>query len=80
MKNFQVINRKSPEFIPEMHNKGIATEAVNAIIEWAFSSSKVKKVVAECLEDNMPSTRVLEKLGMTRIGTENGMINWELIK
>jgi [ribosomal protein S5]-alanine N-acetyltransferase len=66
--------------IPEMHNKGIATESVSAIIEWAFSSSKVKKVVAECLEDNIPSIRVLEKLGMTRTGTENEMINWELIK
>ncbi|MDU0206380.1 GNAT family N-acetyltransferase [Paenibacillus sp. MAH-36] len=65
--------------IPEMHNKGIATESVGAIIEWAFSSGKVKKIVAECLVDNMPSVRVLEKLGMTRTGASNCMINWELI-
>ncbi|BFT72420.1 GNAT family N-acetyltransferase [Paenibacillus sp. P36] len=66
--------------IPEMHNKGIATESVGAIIEWAFSSGKVKKIAAECLVDNMPSSRVLEKLGMTRTGNANGMENWELIK
>jgi ribosomal-protein-alanine N-acetyltransferase len=66
--------------IPEMQKKGIATESVRAVIQWAFSSSKVKKVVAECLEDNVPSIRVLEKLGMRRTGSENGMINWELIK
>jgi ribosomal-protein-alanine N-acetyltransferase len=66
--------------IPEMQKKGIATEAVRAVIEWAFSSSKVKKVVAECLGDNVPSIRVLEKLGMRRTSSENGMINWELIK
>ena len=65
--------------IPEMHNKGIATESVRAIIGWALSSIKVKKIVAECLIDNIPSIKVLEKLGMTRTGMENGMINWELL-
>ncbi|MCM3628164.1 GNAT family N-acetyltransferase [Paenibacillus glycanilyticus] len=66
--------------IPEMRNKGIATESVGAIIEWVFSSDRVKKVVAECLEDNVPSIKVLEKLGMRRTGSDNGMIIWELIK
>lgn len=65
--------------IPETHNKGIATESVRAIIEWALSSIIVKKIVAECLIDNIPSIKVLEKLGMTRTGMENGMINWELL-
>ena len=65
--------------IPEMHNKGIATESVRAIIGWALSSIKVKKIVAECLIDNIPSIKVLKKLGMTRTGMENGMINWELL-
>ncbi|WP_445323528.1 GNAT family N-acetyltransferase [Paenibacillus sp. FSL R7-0179] len=66
--------------IPEMHNKGLATESVGAIIEWALSSKKVQKIVAECLIDNIPSIRVLEKLSFTRTGVENGMINWELVK
>lgn len=65
--------------IPEMHNKGIATESVRAIVEWAFSSGKVKKIVAECLIENIPSIKVLKKLEMTRTGIENGMINWELL-
>ncbi|SEN50555.1 GNAT family N-acetyltransferase [Paenibacillus sp. OV219] len=66
--------------IPDMHNKGIATEAVGAIMKWAFSTDKVNRIVAECLVDNGPSIRVLEKLGMTRTGTENGMIYWEIVK
>lgn len=66
--------------IPEMHNKGIATESVRAITEWAFFSGKVKKIVAECLTDNIPSIKVLEKLKMTKTGTENGMMTWELVK
>lgn len=49
--------------IPEMHNKGIATESVRAIIEWALSSIIVKKIVAECLIDNIPSIKVLENWG-----------------
>ncbi|MFE7064958.1 GNAT family N-acetyltransferase [Sutcliffiella sp. NPDC057660] len=44
------------------------------------ASNKVNKVVAECQEDNIPSIRVLEKLGMTRTGIDQGFIKWELIK
>lgn len=65
--------------IPDMHNKGIATESVGAIIEWALSSKKVQKIVAECLIDNTPSIRVLDKLNFTQTGIENGMIMWELV-
>lgn len=65
--------------IPEMHNKGIATEAVSAVMEWALGSGAVKKIVAECDIDNLPSIKVLGKLGMTRTGIENGMMNWELL-
>lgn len=44
-----------------------------------LSSKKVQKIVAECLIDNIPSIRVLEKLNFTRTGIENGMIMWELL-
>ncbi|MEK4326859.1 GNAT family N-acetyltransferase [Paenibacillus sp. FSL R7-0297] len=64
--------------IPDMHNKGIATESVKAIMEWAFSSGQVKKIVAECLIDNLPSIKVLEKLEMTRVRIKDGMIHWEI--
>ncbi|GAB2671730.1 GNAT family N-acetyltransferase [Paenibacillus thermoaerophilus] len=66
--------------LPEMRNKGIATESVRALLNWAFSSPQVKKVVAECDQENMPSIKVLEKLGMQRTGVKNGMVQWELIK
>lgn len=61
-------------------NKGFATEAVNEIIQWAFSSGSVKKIVAECLIDNISSIKVLEKLNMNRIGTKENMFLWQLIK
>lgn len=64
--------------IPSAQNKGFATEAVNEIINWAFTHDDVDKVVAECLHDNIPSIKVLEKLNMNKIGTVNDMLKWEL--
>jgi ribosomal-protein-alanine N-acetyltransferase len=63
-------------------NEGIAGEAARALIDWAFSSNGVRRVIAECYEDNLASARVLEKLGMIRTGTERGkngrLIKWSL--
>lgn len=63
--------------IPAAQNKGYATEAVSTLIEWAFASGQVKKIIAECLHDNLASIKVLEKLGMKKIGQEGNMIKWE---
>jgi [ribosomal protein S5]-alanine N-acetyltransferase len=65
--------------IPSAQGKGYATEAVEEIIDWAFSTNLVRKVVAECLEDNIASVKVLEKLDMTRTGQDGDMLKWELI-
>jgi [ribosomal protein S5]-alanine N-acetyltransferase len=66
--------------VPAAQNKGFATEAVNEILKWAFSSDSVKKVVAECLIDNISSIKVLEKLNMKRIGIKDNMYLWQLTK
>ncbi len=67
-------------FLEETWNQGYATEAVEALIHWAFNTSKVEKIKAETLKDNLGSIRVLEKLGMQRVGQIEKMINWELDK
>lgn len=61
----------------EAQNNGYATEAVEALINWAFQTKKVEKVIAECLRDNSPSIRVLEKLFMMKIEEDEQMIYWE---
>jgi ribosomal-protein-alanine N-acetyltransferase len=66
--------------VPSVQDKGYATEAVRKIIQWAFSYENVNKVAAECLNDNVPSIKVLEKLQMKRIGSENNMLKWQLEK
>ena len=61
-------------------NSGYATEAVGVLIQWAFRTSKVDKVVAETLRDNYGSIRVLEKSNMKQISKTDTMINWEIEK
>lgn len=66
--------------IPDEQNQGLATEAVDALIGWAFSSGEATKVIAECLADNVASIKVLRKLGMRESGRDQGLIYWELAK
>jgi len=44
-------------------NRGIATEAGGAFVEWLLERPDVTAVVAECLVTNAASVRVLEKTG-----------------
>lgn len=62
---------------PHAQNKGYATEAVNALLGWAFNSH-VNKVTAECLKDNLASIKVLEKVGMKKISEDEEMLFWEI--
>lgn len=67
-------------FLPEARNQGYATESVSALLEWAFSTNQVNRILAECLADNQASIRVLEKLGMQRTEEKSEMIYWTLLK
>lgn len=46
--------------------RGYATEAATAIVQWLGSLGTVKRIWATCDTENVASTRVLEKAGMTR--------------
>lgn len=60
--------------------KGIGFESLKAIIDWVISQKSVKVIKAECLIDNKPSTRILEKVGMKEINRDQNLIYWEFIK
>ncbi len=50
---------------PTYRCKGYATEAAHALITWAFENPDCDAVIAaEVLKTNLPSQRVLQKLGM----------------
>jgi len=48
--------------------KGIATEALRSLVEWALSRKSIYRVWALCDVDNPASARVMEKVGMRREG------------
>lgn len=53
---------------PEYWNRGFATEALAAVIDYAFGELKLHRVHAGCAVANVGSIKVLEKVGMIREG------------
>ena len=45
-------------------NRGYATEAAHAILQFGFTELNMQRIWAKCVADNVGSVRVLEKLGM----------------
>lgn len=62
-------------------DRGIATEAGGAFVDWLLQQPSVESVVAECLVTNAASVRVLEKVGFTlleeREDEEGRLLRWE---
>lgn len=68
------------DIIPAYQGNGYATEMAKALIAWAFEQPLVRCITAECLPDNFPSVRVLEKVGMRRVGSSADMLKWEMCR
>ena len=66
--------------IPAYEGQGYATEMALRVIDWAFHTPGIQVITAECLDDNIGSIRVLEKVGMRRLTPEGNMLKWELRK
>ena len=64
----------------EYRCKGYMTEAVKELINWAFTQEKVLSVIAETEKDNLPSHRVLEKIGMEKYEENEKMFWWRINK
>ena len=73
---------------PEREGHGYATEALQAMTQWAFSQKDVVFVEAETAPDNRASQRVLEKCGFAPDGTgregerfvlESPLTNWSTV-
>ena len=60
--------------------QGFATEAVGALLEWAFRACDLNRVQAETDTRNAASLRVLDKLGFVHEGTlrEDCVVNGEV--
>jgi len=63
---------------PVHQGRGYATEAVQALIVWAFAHTEVRRIIAECAPDNTASIRVLTKLGFRTLPRGTDALRWEL--
>ena len=54
----------------DYQNRGYATEAVYAVVDWALKQNAINCVTAEVDKDNIASVRVLEKSGFELTGRQ----------
>jgi RimJ/RimL family protein N-acetyltransferase len=59
-------------------NRGYATEAARAILEYGFRNLDLNRIAAQHLARNPASGRVMEKIGMSREGTlRQATMKWD---
>ncbi len=63
--------------VEEYRNKGYATEMVNGLVNWLNTHPEVNKIIADCLIENLPSIKVLEKSGFLQTHKDDELIYWE---
>ena len=52
----------------QYQQKGLATEALNCLLDWAFLDPSLKTVLADTPKDNLASQKVLLKNGFLHVG------------
>ena len=57
------------EVARDQWGKGIATEAVRAVVSYGFDTMRLNRIAAYCWDCNAASQRVMEKAGMRYEGT-----------
>jgi RimJ/RimL family protein N-acetyltransferase len=55
---------------PDVHGQGYAAEAVTALLSIGFRDLGLRRIRADAMAENVPSNRVLEKVGMRLEATE----------
>lgn len=71
------------QIAPAYRGQGYATEAAQALIDWAFQDSRTRLVQAHTLADENASSSVLKKCGMVKVGEdvdpdEGVVCRWEV--
>ena len=52
--------------LPEHQRKGYTAEAVKAVLSYAFAEDGCIRVTTGCFKDNVPSSKVIEKVGFRK--------------
>jgi [ribosomal protein S5]-alanine N-acetyltransferase len=62
----------------EFQNRGLMTEIVSGIIEWAQMQPIVKSIIASTSKTNTASFKVLEKNNFIKTGETETLFHWKL--
>ena len=65
---------------PGYRSRGIMTEAVKALTDWALSHVSVTSIIAETYKDNLPSQKVLSRNGLVIYKETEESLWWKLEK
>jgi len=66
--------------VDEERGKGFGYEAAKAIVDWATLQEEVRVIKADgVLITNIPSIRILEKIGMKEVYRDESVSCWEII-
>ena len=57
---------------PDFQRRGFATEAAKILLDYGFDNLKLAVIYATCDTRNLASVKVMEKLGMSRVGLLKG--------
>ncbi|MCF0060524.1 GNAT family N-acetyltransferase [Dyadobacter chenwenxiniae] len=60
--------------------KGYATEALQAMANWAFTHEEVETVVVQTAADNIPSRKILDKNGFVLAGESENILTYKLVR
>jgi RimJ/RimL family protein N-acetyltransferase len=64
----------------DYRRKGYMFEALNCIIQWIFLNPDVECVIADTLKKNIPSHKILQKVGMVCYKEDDECVWWKLEK
>jgi ribosomal-protein-alanine N-acetyltransferase len=64
----------------DYRRKGYMLEALSCIIQWIFLNPDVKGVIADTLKNNIPSHKILQKVGMVHYKEDDKCLWWKIEK
>lgn len=67
-------------FFNSHQGKGYATESTSQLVEYAFNVLGAKKVKTRCFKQNIPSARLIERLGFLKVREDQTHYYFEKIK
>ncbi|YAF95778.1 MAG: GNAT family N-acetyltransferase [Nodularia sp. CChRGM 3473] len=66
------------EVLSTYRQQGYGFEAVQALVDFAFTQAELKRIISHSPDDHAASMRLLEKLGMQQIDRNENIWKWEL--